>query len=186
MQYNNRTALLADLTQRTQTVMTQTETLLALSEEALTQRAEPHKWNALECIEHLNLYGDFYLKEIEQKILAAPRKPQAHNFKTGWLGNKFALSLLPAKEGKKLNSMKTFKDKNTLGKNLTRQTLQRFLKQQERMLELLRQAEQVDVNKVRTGITISKWLTLKLGDTFRVVVYHNQRHLVQALKAAQA
>ncbi|MEO9077333.1 MAG: DinB family protein, partial [Gelidibacter sp.] len=31
-----------------------------------------------------------------------------------------------------------------------------------------------------TAISISNLIKLKVGDTFRVVVYHNERHLVQA------
>ena len=32
------------------------------------------RWSILECLEHLNLYGDFYLVEIEKQILTNPRK----------------------------------------------------------------------------------------------------------------
>ena len=40
----------------------------------------------------------------------------------------------------------------------------------------------LDLNKIKTAISISKWIKLKLGDTFRVVVYHNERHIKQANK----
>jgi Asp-tRNA(Asn)/Glu-tRNA(Gln) amidotransferase C subunit len=62
--------------------------------------------------------------------------------------------------------MKTFKDKNPIHSTLTTTTLERFLKQQERLLQLLQQAEKVDLTKTRTAISITKWLTLRLGDTF--------------------
>lgn len=46
-------------------------------------------------------------------------------------------------------------------------------------------AQQVSLNKTKTGISISTWIKLKLGDTFKVVIYHNKRHIVQALKALE-
>ncbi|WP_317044615.1 DinB family protein [Chryseobacterium geocarposphaerae] len=54
------------------------------------------------------------------------------------------------------------------------------MKQQEQMLDLLKNAQNVDLNKTKTGISISSLIRLKLGDTFRFVIYHNQRHVQQA------
>jgi uncharacterized protein (DUF2249 family) len=52
------------------------------------------------------------------------------------------------------------------------------------MLELLEIARSKNLNRIRTSISISKLIKLKLGDTLRVVIYHNGRHLQQALRAA--
>jgi hypothetical protein len=180
----DRKTLIDDLRKRTETVIAQAKALNNLPDQALKNRPGSESWNALECLEHLNLYGDFYLKEIEQRMLRASKSPEAKSFKSGWLGNKFALSLLPAKEGEKLNKMNTFKSKNTSGAEVNHKTIQRFLKQQQRMLELLNEAAQLNLSKVKTAITLSPLIKIRLGDTFRVVIYHNQRHLVQAQKAA--
>jgi hypothetical protein len=56
----------------------------------------------------------------------------------------------------------------------------KFLDQQKQLLELLTKAQSVDLNKVKTSISISRWIKLRLGDTLRVVIYHNQRHMKQA------
>jgi len=82
----------------------------------------------------------------------------------------------------KLNKMKTFKSMNPIGSNLDKTVLETFLSQQKTSLELLQQAEKVSLTKNKTGISISKWIKLKLGDTFRVVIYHNLRHIIQAEK----
>jgi len=44
----------------------------------------------------------------------------------------------------------------------------------------------VDIGKTKTAISISKWIKLKLGDTLRVVIYHNQRHMAQAKRISNA
>jgi hypothetical protein len=46
-------------------------------------------------------------------------------------------------------------------------------------LNLLEQGKKVDLTRTRTSISISSLIKLRLGDTLRVVIYHNQRHLAQ-------
>ena len=80
----------------------------------------------------------------------------------------------------KLNKIKTFKDKNPMGSDLDKVTIERFVLQQEQLLNLLDASRAKDLNKVKVPISISEWMKLKLGGVFRVVIYHNQRHILQA------
>jgi len=170
--------LIQDLIERTRININQAENFKTLSTEKLNWRPENDRWSILECFEHLNLYGDFYIPEIKKRIKNSKTQPQ-ENFKSGILGNYFAKSMLPKE---RLNKMKTFKDKNPLGSKLDKTTIERFISQQEQILSLLDKSREIDLNKTKTAISISKLIKLKIGDTFRVVVYHNERHLVQANK----
>lgn len=174
--------LIEDLIQRTRENMNDAQKLLELPVGPLNNRPGPESWSALECIEHLNLYGDYYIPEISKRIKES-KSSAVEVFKSGWLGNYFAESLLPKE---KLNKMKTFKDKNPIGSKLDKHTIERFIEQQKVLLDLLNKAREVSLNKTKTSISITSLIKLKLGDTFRVVIYHNQRHLVQARKAIQA
>ncbi len=173
--------LLADLSARTRKIIKEAENLQRHSLKKLNHREAPEKWSALECIAHLNRYGDFYLPEIEKRIRESGHAPEK-TFKSGFLGNYFAKSMLPKENLKK---MKTFRDKDPIGSRLDKDVITRFLEQQHTLLDLLKAAAEVSLSKTKTGLSISKWIKLKLGDTFRVIVYHNQRHLVQAQKALQ-
>lgn len=169
-------ALISDLIERTRINMNDVEKLKKYSAEALNWKASAESWSVLECMEHLNLYGDFYLPEFESRI-SKSKYDSVPEFKSGILGNYFAKSMLPRK---KLNKMKTFKDKNPIGSDLSVTTINRFVEQQKLILDLLDKAGKVDLNKTKSSISISKYIKLKLGDAFRVVIYHNQRHIVQA------
>lgn len=82
-----------------------------------------------------------------------------------------------------MRNMKTFKDKDPKSSSLPIIKIDRFLKQQKGMLRLIELAEKVDLNQIKTNITILKGIIrLKLGDTFRFVIYHNERHIQQAQK----
>ena len=78
--------------------------------------------------------------------------------------------------------MKTFKSMNPINSKLTNQTLDKFIDQQHQIIELLDLSKSVNLDKTKTAISISKLIKLKLGDTFRVLIYHNERHIKQAEK----
>ncbi|NJX17114.1 DinB family protein, partial [Tamlana crocina] len=138
--------------------------------EDLNLRTHPGSWSVLECIEHLNFYGYFYLPEMEKQIAASPY-PAVEIFKSGLLGNYFAESMLPKE---KLNKMKTLKNQDPIGKVLNREVLDVFVDQQLHLLNIIERAKQVDLCRTKPGISITKYLRLRLRDTMRVVIYHNQ------------
>src|SRR5690606_31410629 len=121
------------------------------------------------------LYGDFYLPQIENKILNSNTKPEIE-FESGFLGNYFAKSMLPKE---KLNKMKTFKDKNPLNAALDKTVIDKFMNQQIKLLELLTQSRNVSLSKVKINTSISSLIKLKLGDTFQFYINHIIRHLKQ-------
>ena len=141
------------------------------------------RWSALECLEHLNLYGDFYLVEIEKRIITNPRKNISTKFKSGILGNYFA-TLMEVKDGK-ITKMKSPMDKNPSNSPLSITTISRFLKQQERLVSLLNQCRSIDLTKTRAAISLTNLIKLRLGDTLRFYCYHIERHVFQAERALE-
>lgn len=170
--------LISDLKKITEGNLSFAENLLNESEEKLNFRLSGKSWSILECLEHLNLYGKFYIPEISEKIKNSNTK-STEIFSSGILGNYFAKSMLPKDS---LNKMKTFKSMNPIHSNLDKKVLNEFIIQQKQMINLLNEAENVDLNKIKTSISISSLIKLRLGDTFRFVIYHNLRHIEQAKK----
>lgn len=151
-----------------------------LPENDLNKKKDVNQWSVLECLEHLNLYGDFYLPEIEKQMLQAKKAGKDAVFKSGILGNYFA-NLMKVTDGK-IKKMKSPKDKNPVNSKLSVLTIDRFLKQSEKIKVLLQQATTADLTKTKASISISKMIKLRLGDTFRFYVYHIERHVLQAQK----
>jgi hypothetical protein len=145
----------------------------------LEQRPETGGWNALECIEHLNFYGDFYLPEIRKRIENSKFKP-VPVFYPGLLGDYFVKAIEPKQGSKKI---KTLKDKDPIGRTLDKTTIEKFISQQHETVQLLEMAKSVDLNSTKTSISLTKLIRLKLGDTFRFTIMHNKRHIEQAKKA---
>jgi hypothetical protein len=176
----NSQELLNDLTARINNNIVRCEKLITFPLAALNKKENATSWSALECIEHLNLYDDFYIPEITKRISENKTTSTLH-FKSGWLGNYFAISMLPKKNG--IQKMKTFKDKNPINSNLNINSIDKFIQNQQAMLVLIDKAKSVNLKKVKTNISISSMIKLRLGDTLRFITYHYERHLNQAEKA---
>lgn len=152
-----------------------------LTAQKLSQKPHAQAWSAAQCVEHLNLYGRYYLPAIEAAIAQAEKKQYtcSPTFQSGWLGNYFYNMMLPTEGGVK-RKMKT----PELGKPAENPnpsaTIAEFIDQQEKMLQLLERARTVNIGKVRVPISLSKFVKLKLGDTFLFMIAHHQRHTQQA------
>jgi hypothetical protein len=151
--------------------------LKTLTSAQLNWKTSTESWSILECLEHLNLYGDYYIPLIEKTIQSSTHATSPL-FKSGWLGNYFAKSMLPKE---KMNKMKTFKDKNPINSNLTSAIIDRFIAQQEQFLILIAQSEGKNL-ATRMPISISSYIRLKLGDVLQFTINHTIRHLLQVTR----
>ena len=80
---------LVDLTKKNLERSKQFDTL---SEAQLNWKPSPEKWSILECMEHLNRYGDFYIPEFERHFAHA-KQSKSKRFRSTWLGEYFAQSV---------------------------------------------------------------------------------------------
>lgn len=143
----------------------------------LLEQPEAGKWSVIQALAHLNIYGDFYLPAISQALTA--NKAARTYFKSGWLGNYFVKLMQPdatGNIGKKMKATARHRPSFHVDANPVVQT---FLQQQYLLLELLEQARSKDLNSLRTPISIAPFITLRLGDTFRFLVAHQERHFQQ-------
>ena len=154
----------------------------------LNQQPAPSKWSIAQCLEHLNSYGQYYIPMLEnvvskgenEQIWAVPR------FSSGWLGNYFANSMQPKENGSiglKMKAMKEYTPASTLDAGAV---LRIFLEQQHSLLNLLEQAKRVNIQRLRVPVSIARFIRLSVGDTFRFLIAHEQRHVLQARRVAFA
>lgn len=170
-----RKQLLDRLTKETNASIAFAKDLQSIGDEKLNFKTNATTWSILECIEHLNLYAAFYLPEIE-KAIRQNKTTKELSFKSGVLGNYFAKIMLPKE---KLNKMKTFADKNPNGSNLDQSSLLNFIQNQEKLLHILKNSANIDLKQTKTAISMSKWIKLRLGDTFQFYSNHIIRHAKQ-------
>ena len=88
--------LIEELIEQTRIKINKVEKFRELSEKELNHKENIEKWSVLECVEHLNLYSQFYNPEIRKRIETSNSKPN-EIFKSGIIGNYFVDSMRPKK-----------------------------------------------------------------------------------------
>lgn len=146
-----------------------------LSAGELSRRPADGGWSIAECIWHLNSYGDYYLPQIEKGL--ADGATAMTTFTSTWLGAYFTRIMKP---GAKMSKMKAFKDHIPPPGIHPHHVVAEFIRQQETLLQLLRSARTVNMNRIRIGISILPWLKLRVGDVFQFLIAHQERHIQQA------
>ncbi len=137
------------------------------------------KWSVVQCLEHLNEFGRFYLPAIEKAITVKTGEKNAW-FNSGFLGDYFTKSMKPKNVFDIKNKMKTMK-RFTFPNSLNVDTVMKeYIDQKIRLQHLLDTANDRDLNSIRIPITLTKMIKLKLGDIFRFLIAHEQRHMIQA------
>jgi len=149
--------------------------------ELLLTAPAPGKWNVVQVLEHINSYGRYYLPAIERSLQA--NKPQREMFKPGWFGNYFTKIMKPGENGKITNKMSAPKSHRPASGLDVKPVMDEFFNQQQALLALLEKAKQKDIGAIRTPISISRFIKLKVGDTFRFLIAHEQRHFLQIANA---
>lgn len=175
----NSEQLLQELSHVVQEGVIQVNALKALESSALQQAPAVGSWTAVQHLHHLNFYASFYTEAIEA-CLDQAKSTAKKDFHSGWLGNYFTEIIGPAKEGKTVK--KTMKSPANAQPPVSDDLdvdveLEAYLGFQNRLLYLLRRAGHVDIGAHRVPTSLSQFLRLKLGDSFRFVIAHQQRHM---------
>lgn len=174
----NSLNLLDHLQNDTRQIMVKLNYLRHEDPEILVRQPAPGKWSVAQVIEHLNSYGRYYLPLL-QKALDQSTWPANQSFTHGLLGSYFTRSMLPKENNRITNKMQAPKGHRPLVDIDSKTVMDEFEKQELLLLELLNNARQTDIGRLRIPISIAPFIKLKMGDVFGFLIAHHQRHFVQ-------
>jgi uncharacterized damage-inducible protein DinB len=173
----NSNQLLESLQEDVRHIILQASPLQHLQNVQLQQVPEPGKWSVAQVLEHLNIYSRYYIAAIEKKLHLNQTGPN-EIFTPGWLGNYFT-NLMQPKNGVITKKMKAPKNAIPSPQPNGIKMLEEFMAHQHHLLNLLQIAKKTNLDYIRIPISLTQLIKLKLGDTFRFVVAHEQRHFIQ-------
>lgn len=136
------------------------------------------KWSIAQVLEHLNIYSRYYGNAIEQQLHLHQTQPQIL-FNPGWLGNYFTRMMQPRADQTIARKMKAPKNALPSAQPDGKEMLRECIAHQHRLLGLLQVAKTADLGSIRIPTSLNRFITLKLGDTFRFFIAHEQRHFLQ-------
>ncbi len=148
-----------------------------LSDDQLQWKPAKGQWSIAECIEHLVRTNQSYLDRIENQMQYEQSKVETNGeVKHSWLGQQFINMLHPNSKMKLKAFGQMLPSQGITGQEVIKQ----FIEQQDRMLELLERARDYNINKLKIGSPFLGLLKFRLSDAFKVILVHEQRHLLQA------
>lgn len=154
-----------------------------LNDDQKNWRKDPDSWSINEIFAHLNEYALYYHQAFSSKIDRTRFRDTRDVFISSPLGRSAWKSM---KLGNAKNVKRKFKAQRAYNPSihpelLKEQTIEQFTEYQVELLSIIDSAQTVNLRKVKIPISISKIVRLKLGDALLFVVYHNERHMYQAL-----
>ncbi|HLO37527.1 MAG TPA: DinB family protein [Lacibacter sp.] len=184
MKQINSNTLLELLQNDVREILLQCKTLQNTDPFLLQQQPSAGKWNVAQILEHMNFYSRYYITAIEKKLHLNQSGPNEH-FTPGWLGNYFTNLMKPGDDGTVKGKMKSPANAIPSTRPDVEAVLSEFINHQHHLLNLLQIARTANLEYNRIPISLTKLITLKLGDTFRFFVAHEQRHFLQIRKTLQ-
>jgi hypothetical protein len=155
--------------------------LFKLKVNQLTWKPNPQVWCINEVLAHLNQYAVYYHETFINKIENTKFNEPKSQFISSPLGKSAWKSM---KLGAANNIKRKFQSPKNLNPTNHPETvcddeLNIFEKKQIELIDIIEKAKEVNIQRVKIPISISKFVRLKLGDALLFVVYHNERHLQQ-------
>ena len=153
-----------------------------LNEEHLNRKLSPDNWSVGECIEHLVVSHDQYLKEI-RKVKFEAIKPgnDSEPYKHSIFGNILVNAVSP-EASRKVKTFKVFKPSNKL---IGLGVIDDYHRSLDELIEVAKKFDEYDLNKVKISSPISNLIRLNLGDAFVIHLNHDRRHINQANKVLE-
>jgi hypothetical protein len=154
-----------------------------LNEEQRNWKKDSDSWSINEVFAHLNEYAKYYHPTFSRKIERTRFRDPKEVFISSPLGRSAWKSM---KLGNLKNVKRKFKSQRSynplfhpeiVGTN----DIVTFQENQENLLTIIDASAHVNLRKVKVPISISKIVRLRLGDALLFVVYHNERHMYQAI-----
>jgi len=149
-----------------------------LTDTQLQWKPEPEVWSISQCLEHLLVTARADLPHIRRGIDdGRARKVFGQGpFRYGLLSRLLILAMgAPARV--KVKAPRVYRPVGNKGSD---ELLREFFLAQQEMLDCIRAADGLHLAKVKTCLPGQKYIRLSLGQEFRLVIVHEQRHVWQA------
>jgi hypothetical protein len=161
----------------------QYEQFISKNASRLNERPAKGGWSMAECVDHVNVIARELvgpLKEaIQQAKATGKMSDRAH--RPGFVGKYMTRSMEPPAK-KRMKTQKLYEPMSNLDPNTL---LEQYKDVHNTFMQLIREADGVDISKVKMKSPAVKILKLNLGDWFFFTASHERRHLWQAEQVAK-
>ena len=150
-----------------------------LTPRQLEWRPARRVWSVGDCLEHVIVSANLYYERMDALLETAGKSDVQSPWHPSFMGRMLIKSVTTSR---RLKRPKKFKPPPKPRPDV----LDAFLRVQDRLAELMREADGVDLSRARVSSPVSRVVRVNLGDCFAILVHHSKRHLRQASRVADA
>jgi hypothetical protein len=150
--------------------------------EAMRRKAEDGGWCASECLDHLNLTNEDYLRRMTAAVGAAEVRPPRREETLSWIGRYFVRSFEPPVK-RRFTAAATLVPAGTPPR--IELLASRFEQTHQHLIRLIEETDAIDRTQIKITLADSDWVRVTLFDAFCLLAAHDRRHLWQAERAAR-
>jgi len=156
--------------------------LSGLGSEELNWKPSAKAWSVAECLEHLVATHDAYWPQIQRVIgSTAPRAPDGNRIRPTLIG-KMLFRAVDPDSTTRTKAPGVFRPERS---HVEGSPLEAFLRCQANLRQLVEGTSDVDWHRVRLSTPVNRAIRLRLGDAYRVLAAHSQRHVNQAVRVTR-
>jgi len=149
----------------------------------LNWKPSADQWSIAQCFDHLMAANGAYFP-IFEKVLSG-KKENTFWESLPWLpafwGNMLIKSLDP-ESTRKLKAPKIFHPSSS---TVDGAIIRRFIDQQNQVIRYMKATENLDLNKIKISSPVTNLITYSLMDAYRIIVVHERRHFLQAVRVSE-
>lgn len=160
-------------------ISTTNELTDGLDETKLNTPEAEGKWSMLQCLKHLSIAGEIYTDNIESAFKNSSKVEEDYTFKSHWKGDMFTKMISPKADGAIKNTMKTMKSMDPVEHLNPAETIDEFIRIHKQLIAQLETSKAYNLNKIKVPTALGPLVKLRLGDAFRFIIGHVQRHMLQ-------
>jgi DinB family protein len=153
-----------------------------LSLAQLNWKPRPDVWSVGQCLEHLCLSNEVYVRPIAESLGGAPTG-RVDEITPGWFGRWFIRNYIEPTTQKRRTRAP---GKSTpVAKQIEPSIVERFSASNAGIRNVMARAQEYDVNRVRFRNPYVPLIRFTVGTGFQIIARHNHRHLLQAERLMQ-
>lgn len=153
---------------------------LPLSQEQLNWKEMPSQWSIAECIEHLNKIATTHFDTIAQTIKNTPYKKSNIRFEQNWLGKRLIARVQLNSNNYISKPRQSSTQYAPTATPYNTKSVELLLVHFNQILDFIKSSKSIDIQNTKIPVAFLGLVKLPLGDILQMIVYHFERHIVQA------
>ena len=141
------------------------------------------QWSVAQCFDHLVTTNGAYFP-IFEKVLSGEKKNTFWE-SAPWLPALWGKMLIKAVDPESKRKLKAPKVFHPSSSAVDGAVIRRFIDQQNQVIKYMKATEYLDVEKIIISSPVTNLVTYSLMDAYRIIITHEKRHLLQAMRVSQ-